>query len=506
MDKFSAMRTFVRVVEAGNFTKAADSLGVPKGQMSRLVLVLEKELKTQLLNRTTRRVTVTADGAAYYDRAVRLLDELEELESSMSRAKAAPRGVLRVDAPSAIASLVLIPALSDFRARYPDIHVDIGVSDKPVDLVGENVDCVLRAGEVSDPSLVARRIGEIDRFVCASPAYLKRHGVPRHPSDLESDRHHVISYFSHGAERLTYVLQRGVEQYEVHALSAVAVNDSGAMLAAGLAGLGIARTAPFMAAPHLAAGTLIAVLPEWSAGTWGWRTVFLAAALVDVALLAIVSRSLPAVRALTTISYGRLLRSLGNLVREERVLRISAATAFMMFAAFSALWATLAALLAQPPYAFGPAAVGAFGLVALLGIAASPRIGALADRLDARTMLLAGALALAIGFAFIAAGGRGLGWMIVGMVLLDFGNRAGLVANQTRVYALRPEARSRLNTVFMGAYFLGGAAGAALGSYGAHRGAWTGLAAVGASLALAAAAINTLSSRSARTAIASRGT
>lgn len=253
----------------------------------------------------------------------------------------------------------------------------------------------------------------------------------------------------------------------------------------------------------LSAGLLLARTASGFVGAaTGWRTVFLLAALVDVALLAIVAGKLPAVTSLATISYGRLIRSLGTLVREERVLRISAATAFMMFAAFSALWATLAALLAQPPYEFGSAAIGAFGLVALLGIAASPRIGALVDRLDARTMLLAGAVALAIGFAFVAAGGRGLGWLIVGMVLLDFGNRAGLVANQARVYALRPEARSRLNTVFMGSYFLGGAAGAALGSYGAHRGAWIGLAAVGALLALAAAAINTLSPRRASAALA----
>ncbi|HVR49132.1 MAG TPA: LysR family transcriptional regulator [Pseudorhodoferax sp.] len=274
MDKFSAMRAFVRVVEAGNFTKAADSLGVPKAQMSRLVQLLEEELKTQLLNRTTRRVTVTADGAVYYDRATQLLDELEELESSMSRAKATPRGVLRVDAPSAIASLILIPALADFCVRYPDIHIDVGVSDKPVDLIGGNVDCVFRAGEVSDQSLVARRIGEIGRFLCASPEYLKRHGVPQHPSDLEDDRHFVVNYFSHGSERLTYVLQRGAEQYRVHARSAVAVNDASAMLAAGLAGLGIARTAPFMAKPHLAAGTLTAVLPEWSAGAWPLYVVY----------------------------------------------------------------------------------------------------------------------------------------------------------------------------------------------------------------------------------------
>lgn len=274
MDKLSAMRAFVRVVEAGNFTKAAESLGVPKAQVSRLVQSLEEELKTLLLIRTTRRVTVTAEGGAYYERAVRVLDEIEELESNMSHARVTPRGKLHIDASSAIANLILIPALEDFCARYPDILIDIGVSDKPVDLIGENVDCVLRAGEVTDQSLVARRIGEIHRFVYASPAYLKRRGVPRHPSDLEDDRHRVVTYFSHGSERLTYVLQRGDERYEVNAQSTIAVNDSGAMLAAGLAGLGVARTAPFMAAPHLAAGTLQAILPEWSAGVWPLYVVY----------------------------------------------------------------------------------------------------------------------------------------------------------------------------------------------------------------------------------------
>jgi DNA-binding transcriptional LysR family regulator len=274
MDKFSAMRAFVRVVEAGTFTKAADSLDVPKAQISRLVQSLEEELRTLLLNRTTRRVTVTADGATYYERASRILDELEELESGLSQAKTAPRGRLRIDTSSSIASLILIPALQDFRTRYPDIHIDVGVSDKPADLIGENVDCVIRAGEVSDPSLVGRRIGEIHRVVCASPAYLKQHGVPQHPSDLESDRHFVISYFSHGSERATYSLRKGEEHYEVNAASIMAVNDSTAMLAAGLAGLGIARTAPFMAAPHVAAGTLQIILPEWSAGVWPLYVVY----------------------------------------------------------------------------------------------------------------------------------------------------------------------------------------------------------------------------------------
>ncbi|WP_280155818.1 LysR family transcriptional regulator [Piscinibacter sp. XHJ-5] len=272
MDKLGAMRAFVRVVEAGTFTKAADSLGVPKAQVTRSVQSLEQELKTLLLNRTTRRVTVTADGAAYYDRTVRVLDEIEEIESSLSHAKMSPRGKLRIDVAAPIANLILIPAMEDFCARYPDIQIDIGISDKPVDLIGENVDCVLRAGAVTDPSLVARRIAEMQRVVCASPAYLKRCGVPLHPSDLDNDPHRVINFFSWGGEG--FVLRRGDEQYEVNAKSTIGVNDSSAMLAAGLAGLGIVRTAMFMAEPYLKAGTLQLVLPEWSRGGFPLYVVY----------------------------------------------------------------------------------------------------------------------------------------------------------------------------------------------------------------------------------------
>jgi len=230
----------------------------------------------------------------------------------------------------------------------------------------------------------------------------------------------------------------------------------------------------------------------------GWRSVFLLASFADALLLVIVARNLPSIARLSSIRYGTLMRSLGSLLREERVLRFCAASGFLTFAAFSALWATLAALLTQPPYAFGAATIGLFGLVTVLGIVASPRIGTWVDRLGARALAVAGAVTLVLGFVFIAAGGLNLGWLIVGMVLLDLGNRAGLVANQSRVQTLRAEARNRLNTVFMSAYFLGGAFGAALGNYGVHRAGWIGLAAVGALLALAATVVSAVASREAR--------
>jgi len=266
MDKFFAMQAFVRVVEAGTFTKAADLLDVPKTTITRLIQTLESHLETKLLNRTTRRVTVTVDGAAYYDRAVRLLGELDELESSMSRAKANPKGRLRIDVPAPVGHLLVIPALPDFHARYPDIQIDLGVSDRPVDLVGENVDCVLRAGDLTDQSLVARRLGEFHSIVCASPAYLARHGVPLHPLELEQPGHTVVNYFSHRTGRpFPFNFWKNGERLEVHGRCVLSVNDSTANLIAGLAGLGVIRTSTFMAQTHIGRGELEPLLADWCA-------------------------------------------------------------------------------------------------------------------------------------------------------------------------------------------------------------------------------------------------
>lgn len=266
MDKFTAMQAYVRVVEAGTFSKAADLLAVPKPTVTRLIQSLESQLQTKLLNRTTRRVTVTADGAAYYDRALRLLAELDELESSMSRAKVNPRGRLRIDVAASVGQLLLIPALPDFYARYPDIQIDLGVSDRPVDLIGENVDCVLRGGEITDQSLVARRVGEFHTILCATPEYLKRHGVPQHPSELEGSAHTLVKYFSHRTSQpypLTFT--KAGERIEIAGRHALSVNDSGALVVAGLAGLGITRITTFQAQPHIASGALQPVLLDWCA-------------------------------------------------------------------------------------------------------------------------------------------------------------------------------------------------------------------------------------------------
>ncbi|HSI61106.1 MAG TPA: LysR family transcriptional regulator [Ideonella sp.] len=264
MDKFSAMQAFVRVVEAGNFTKAADTLDMPKPTVTRLIQTLEAHLRTRLLNRTTRRVTVTPDGAAYYDRAVRLLSEVDELESSMSQANANPRGRLRVDVGSSVARLLVIPALQEFHDKYPEIQLDLGVSDRSIDLLSENVDCVLRAGALADESLVARRIGEFHFFTAASPRYVKRRGLPRHPQELE-DQHHVVGYFNARTGKVyPFDFSKDGERIEVTGRYQVAVNDSNAYVTAGLNGLGIVQTASFMVQNHVASGELVPVLSDWS--------------------------------------------------------------------------------------------------------------------------------------------------------------------------------------------------------------------------------------------------
>jgi LysR family transcriptional regulator for bpeEF and oprC len=228
------------------------------------------------LQRTTRRVRVTPEGAAYYERATLLINDLDEMDASAARAGTQPRGRIRVDIGSVLANMILIPALPSFRARYPELHVDLGVSDRPIDLIGEGVDCVIRGGELADTSLVARRIADLDWVTCASPVYLGARGVPRHPSDLvpresgskEKTRvpgHAIVGYFSSLTGRaFPLEFRKGAEQVLVQGEAVVAVNESTAHLSALLTGVGLGQAFKFMVVPHLASGRLRPVLDDWS--------------------------------------------------------------------------------------------------------------------------------------------------------------------------------------------------------------------------------------------------
>jgi DNA-binding transcriptional LysR family regulator len=264
MDRFDAMQAFVRVVEAGSFTKAAETLQMNKTSVTQLVQRLEARLRVKLLNRTTRRVNVTADGAAYYERVVRLLADMDDAETSLSSASASPRGRLRVDVPSPLARMILVPALPAFHALYPDIQLDMGVSDRMVDLIGENVDCVVRGGELTEPSLMARRVGELQLGVCAAPSYLERAGTPSHPRELQDTHHRIVGYLSARTGKVApYAMRKDGECIEVQGRYVVAVDDGNAYLAAGLAGLGLLWLPHYMSKAHLARGELLPLLQGW---------------------------------------------------------------------------------------------------------------------------------------------------------------------------------------------------------------------------------------------------
>lgn len=243
----------------------------------------------------------------------------------------------------------------------------------------------------------------------------------------------------------------------------------------------------------LSSGILLArTLSGLVGGHAGWRAMFGIAAGLDLVLIALIALRLPVAAPATNLSYPRLLRSVLDLFIREPVLRAASVTGALVFAAFSAFWGALAFLLAQPPYGYGSDVAGMFGLAALIGIALSTGIGSLTDRLGARRVLLLGTLLLALASASLWFAASSFLLLIVAAILIDLGNRAGLIASQTLIYALSAEARSRLNTVFMVSYFIGGAAGSAIGAIAADHAGWHGVALAGTLLALAALAVHHL--------------
>lgn len=264
MDRFDAMQAFARVVETGSFTKAAETLHMSKTSVTQLVQQLEARLRVRLINRTTRKLNVTADGAVYYDRVVRLLADLDDAETSLSTASKSPRGRLRVDVPSPLARMILVPALPEFHARFPDIQIDMGVSDRIVDLIDENVDCVLRGGELSDQSLMARRVGDLQLGVFAAPGYLQHAGVPLHPRELEETHHRIVGFlWARTGKALPYAMRRGDETLRVHGRYVLAVDDGNAYLAAGLAGMGVLWLPHYMSREHHVRGELVQLFADW---------------------------------------------------------------------------------------------------------------------------------------------------------------------------------------------------------------------------------------------------
>ncbi|SFS17116.1 DNA-binding transcriptional regulator, LysR family [Dyella sp. OK004] len=261
MDQLQAMRVFTRIVELGSFTRAADDLSLPRATLTHTIKRLETHLGAHLLQRTTRSVRATRDGERYYSHCVRLLADLDEVEADFREAAIQPKGRIRVDVPATLARHLLAPALPAFFARYPHIELDIGTSDRFVDLVQEGVDCVLRSGELSDSSMVARRVAVLEQVTVASAAYVKKHGMPETLAALH-EGHVAVNWASPNTRRSTPLeFMVGRKLREVTMPSQVTVNGSDAYIACCEAGLGIAQFPRYRIRQALARGELRELLP-----------------------------------------------------------------------------------------------------------------------------------------------------------------------------------------------------------------------------------------------------
>ncbi len=272
IDRLRAMEVFNHVVELGSFTRAAIALQLPKSRVTMLVQELEAHLGVRLLNRTTRRLSLTDDGAVYHQRAMAMVQDMDELEGSLRRAVASPCGRLRVDMPAAVGRHVLGPALPQFFSRYPQMSLDMGSTDRPVDLIAEGVDCVIRGGLVHDESLVARPLGRFKVVTCAAPAYLERFGTPKTLQDLISQNqgqgHRFVNFHSAKTGRVfAFDFARGGEVHALHRPHWVSCNDASGYVAAGLAGMGLMQSpCTRHIGELLASRQLVPVLQDWSAG------------------------------------------------------------------------------------------------------------------------------------------------------------------------------------------------------------------------------------------------
>ncbi len=261
MNKLNCMKALVAVVEAGGFTNAARKQRQSKNLLSKYVAQLEADLNVRLLNRSTRKVSTTPTGQAYYERCLPILAELDELESSVLANQSTPRGGLRISAPICFAELYLMPLISEYSKRWSDLNIDINLSDRFVDLVEDGIDLALRIADLPDSSLVARRLCPVRTIVCASPAYLRQHGRPEHPSELI---HHQGIFDSNITHNRQWLFQDQGEKLTVTLTGSITVNSIPAVRELLLDDLGLALCPDFAVTEDIRQGRLEEVLPEYA--------------------------------------------------------------------------------------------------------------------------------------------------------------------------------------------------------------------------------------------------
>ena len=262
MDRLAAMQAFVQVVEAGSFVRAAEKLGASTSSTSRLIADLEAHLGARLLNRTTRRLSLTETGQAYYERCVQLLADVDEAEAAAGAAAAVPSGRLKLTCPFNLLAQPIGPALAEFGRRHPQVSFDVTVADRVIDLVDEGFDLAVRIGAPGGEQLVARRLGSTKLVACASPAYLAARGTPRVPADLAA--HGALTY-AYVASPFQWRLVDGEgKAHEVRVGGPLHANSGELLVAAAVAGMGIVFEPDFVVAPYLARGELRRVLPGFA--------------------------------------------------------------------------------------------------------------------------------------------------------------------------------------------------------------------------------------------------
>jgi LysR family transcriptional regulator, regulator for bpeEF and oprC len=262
VDRFESLQLFARIVELGSFTRAAAALEIPRATATHAIKELEARLGTRLLERTTRNVRPTLDGRAFYERCVHVLSELDDAEASLRHVASNPRGVLRVDMHGTHATRIVLPRIDEFRARYPGIDLVVSSGDRLVDLVREGVDCVIRAGNPRDSTLVARRLALMPQLICASPEYLARFGTPRHPDDLSA--HQLVKFFSSsGTIDNTLDLLIGDEPRAFALDGWMSVNDAENYVICALRGCGLIQLPRFHVEDELREKRLVEVLGDW---------------------------------------------------------------------------------------------------------------------------------------------------------------------------------------------------------------------------------------------------
>lgn len=259
MDRFHAMRTFVRVVDSQGFSRAAQAMSLPRSSVTSLVKQLEAHLGFALLQRTTRSLSLTDRGEQYYRHCVQWLAELDTFEEQLRATSSAPRGRVRVDMPGALAKVLIWPRLKDFQQRFPEIELILSLSDKPIDMVGEGVDCVIRSGQLPDSSLIAKPLGAVQWMTCAATTYLNSHGTPQTPEDLA--QHQIINYQAALTGRpRAWQFQIEQQTRSMELAGRLCVNDTEAYLHCVLEGLGLVQLTEFLLRPYLQSGRLREVL------------------------------------------------------------------------------------------------------------------------------------------------------------------------------------------------------------------------------------------------------